>query len=151
MVNTRVFSCFPGTGKSWVYEHRAKFYLNILDSDSSTFSWISPGVRNPEFPNNYMKHIKGNIGYADIILVSSHEVVRKALKENDLRYDIVYPHICSKELYMERYLDRGNDEEFIKLLWLNWNTWIQSIQIDEYPIQHVLPGDLYLSDLLLRL
>ena len=151
MIISRIFSVFPGVGKSWLYEHQSEFNMTILDSDSSKFSWISPGLRNPHFPDNYLKHIKDSLGTANVILVSSHDTVRQALKDNKIRYDVVYPHICTKDEYMKRYEDRGDDDQFIKLLWLNWNDWIQEIQRDDYPIHHVLPGNLYLSDLFKRI
>lgn len=57
-----------------------------LDSDSSNFSWVkdengnNTKERNPEFPKNYIEHIKSNIGKVDVIFVSSHKVVREALE-----------------------------------------------------------------------
>ena len=56
MKNTRVISGFPGIGKSYLFNNGKN--ILIIDSDSSNFSWLEPGVRNPEFPHNYMKHIK---------------------------------------------------------------------------------------------
>lgn len=83
-----VISGFPGIGKSYMYNNMKD--LKILDSDSSKFSWVkdeegkNTKERNPDFPNNYIKHIKDNMDSSDIILVSSHKVVRDALKDNDI-------------------------------------------------------------------
>ena len=77
-VNTIVVSAFPGTGKT----HFAKYTdLDVLDSDSSKYSWVKEGVRHPDFPANYIRHIKENLGVVNIILVSTHKVVREALTE----------------------------------------------------------------------
>ena len=69
-MKTRIISAFPGTGKS--YFHNNSEY-STLDSDSSEFSWIinddGDKVRNPNFPSNYISHIKDNIGKADFIFV----------------------------------------------------------------------------------
>ena len=82
-MRTRIISAFPGTGKTYYHKMNPE---TTLDSDSSNFSWLeAPAgglVRNPEFPNNYIQHIKENIGKYEIIFVSSHEEVRKALIEN---------------------------------------------------------------------
>lgn len=81
---TYVISAFPAYGKSYCFKkYQDKF--TILDSDSSEFSWIkdrngnNTKERNANFPQNYITHIKNNIGKVDIIFVSSHETVRKAL------------------------------------------------------------------------
>jgi hypothetical protein len=103
----------------------------VLDSDSSQFSWIkdengvNTTVRNPDFPNNYIAHIKENIGVADIIFVSSHADVRKSLVENQIPFTLVYPNISLKNEYVQRYINRGNAEGFIKLVERSWNEWIE--------------------------
>ena len=88
-----VICAFPGCGKSVYYSLNSiyeghKNGKKILDSDSSLFSWIydndgnKTSKRNPEFPGNYIQHIKNNLNSQDIIFVSSHILVRKALREN---------------------------------------------------------------------
>jgi adenylate kinase len=79
MPSTVVVSGFPGVGKSTLFA-QAKG-RRILDSDSTDFSWADAAkkVRHPNWPQNYIDHIRNNLGRADIILVSSHDVVRDAL------------------------------------------------------------------------
>lgn len=141
---TLVISGFPGVGKSYLFNNKSN--LQVLDSDSSNFSWIEKGVRHPDFPNNYIKHIKENIGVVDIILVSSHKVVRDALKENNIKYDIYYPSIESKEIYVERYRNRGNEEGFIKLVNENWDSWIHEIEEETFPTKIKMEGNSFLKD-----
>jgi hypothetical protein len=75
--NTKVISAFPGCGKTHLFKtHKNKI---ILDSDSSTFD-------KKYFPQNYIKHIKENIGKVDIILVSSHSDVRSALVNENIDF-----------------------------------------------------------------
>ena len=69
-VDTLVVSAFPGCGKSHLFRNKGD--KKILDSDSSTFD-------KSQFPENYINHIKSNIGDVDMILVSSHKEVRDAL------------------------------------------------------------------------
>ena len=87
-MDTKIISAFPACGKTYAYEKLNKKGYTILDSDSSQFSWCyeyDPNSdkiekhRNPEFPNNYIKHIKENIGKVDYIFVSSHKEVRDAM------------------------------------------------------------------------
>lgn len=145
MKYTKIISGFPGVGKSYLFnEVKDKI---VLDSDSSQFSWIEEGVRNPEFPNNYIQHIKDNIGKVDIILISSHKIVRDALRENNIHYTIIYPSIKYRIEYLERYKLRGNDEDFINMIGRNWNQFIVEIEKETFPTKIRLYFNTYLKDL----
>lgn len=134
MRNTIVVSAFPACGKSY----KVKVYNNkpysMLDSDSSKFSWIkdengnNTKVRNLEFPNNYIEYIKSNIGKVDVIFVSSHKEVRQALRDNDIKYFIVYPTVDMKEEFLKRMKDRGNTEEFIKMFENKFEEFVKEIE-----------------------
>lgn len=143
--NTKVISGFPAVGKSVLTKES---HLTVLDSDSSKFSWIEEGIRHPDFPNNYMQHIKDNIGKADYILVSSHDVVRKALEENNIGYTLVYPSIELKDEYLERYKCRGNNEKFIRFIDENWNEFINAIEKETFPKLIKLEKGQFLADVL---
>jgi len=127
-MRTRIISAFPGTGKSTYAKNNPS---TSLDLDSSSFSWLEPGVRNPEFPNNYIAAIKENIGKYEFIFVSSHKDVRNALRDNCLFFYLVYPNNWSYEVrqaYMQRYRDRGNDDNFIALIEKNWHPWLSECE-----------------------
>jgi len=123
--SARVISAFPGTGKSYFTENTEGV---ILDSDSSEFSWLAPGVRHPDFPDNYMRHIKKNLGKADIIMVSSHQVVRDALVKHGIEFDLYYPDRSLKDEYLERFRKRGNDTKFLSFLSENWDKFIDEME-----------------------
>jgi len=134
---TKVISAFPGTGKTVFFENTK---LDVIDSDSSKFSWLDHpnGERNPEFPANYIKHIKENIGKVDYILVSSHKEVRDALRENHIMYMLVYPRKDAKDNYLNRYRVRGSGEEFVKLLDDNWDNFIDQLDNEKVYMKVVL-------------
>jgi phosphosulfolactate synthase (CoM biosynthesis protein A) len=115
---TIIISAFPGCGKSHLFRNKGE--KNILDSDSSTFD-------KSNFPQNYIQHIKSNIGSADLILVSSHKEVRDALVENGIDFTLVYPNRQIKDEYIKRYIDRGNNENFVNLLQKNWDNWMNEL------------------------
>lgn len=147
MKNTVIVSAFPGTGKSYIAKNNKD--LIILDSDSSEFSWISKGVRNPEFPKNYIEHIKENIGKADVIFVSTHKEVRRALALSQLDYTLVYPNINLRNEYIERYEQRGNDKAFIDMMENSWENFILDCSLETRPEKIRLCGsDQYISDIL---
>ena len=139
----KIISAFPGVGKSYFYQNTN---MKVLDSDSSKYSWKN-GLRNPDFPNNYMIHIKENLS-VDIILVSSHEVVRNALINEGLEYTLVFPQKELKEEYINRFKKRGSPESFIDLLSKNWNNWISELEEQQGCYKIKLKQGQYLSDIL---
>lgn len=148
MKNTKIISAFPGCGKTQCYKNNKS--LTILDSDSSMFSRIESGngiIRNSQFPNNYIAHIQENIGKVDIIFISSHEVVRDAMKNEGIEYTLIYPDIELKDEYINRYINRGNDSAFIDIISNNWETWIHDIESEDYPKLIKLSKGMYINDI----
>ena len=139
-----VISAFPGCGKS-TYYNMYKDTQKILDSDSSNFSWVkdengnNTKERNPEFPMNYIYHIKNNLHSANIIFVSSHEMVRKAMAENGIKYVSVYPkdNIKNMKEWRNRFIARGNTQSFIDAVMENWSKWIKSMKYDVYATKRI--------------
>ncbi|MBI3036666.1 hypothetical protein HYY73_02830 [Candidatus Woesearchaeota archaeon] len=141
---TQVILAFPGTGKTYFQQHTP---LRVLDSDSSKFSWSSEGVRNPDFPGNYVAHIRESMGIADIVLVSSHAPVRDALVREGIPYTLVFPYRNLKDEYIERFRQRGSSEAFVDQVAKNWDGWISELeqQVGCTPVR--LSAGQYLSDL----
>lgn len=139
-IQTRIISAFPGTGKSYYHN---KFEDNSIDSDSSEFSWVKDSngnntkERNPEFPQNYIEHIKENIGKYKFIFVSSHKVVRDALKEECLFFYLIYPNKDIKGEFIQRYKDRNSPDGFIKLLGDKWDEWIKECSLEKYGCSNI--------------
>ena len=135
---TTLISAFPGVGKTYLKDNFKN--LEIIDSDSSTFD-------KENFPQNYIQHIKDHIGKVDIILISSHEVVRKALVEEGLPFILVYPDSELKNEYIQRYKERGNNENFIKILDDNWDTWMNQMKNQKGCAHIILYSGQYRSNL----
>ena len=170
---TKIISAFPGTGKSYAIKEIKNKYpgIELLDSDSSSFSWIAVDddtsiikqrvysnnylhirqghkERNPEFPNNYIQHIKENIGKVDFILVSSHQVVRDALQENNIPYTLVYPDKKLIAEYVGRYYMRGSETPFINTLIMNWDQWLLDCESEKACVKCCLKSCEYISDII---
>ncbi|KKK65553.1 hypothetical protein LCGC14_2972950, partial [marine sediment metagenome] len=96
-IKTIIISAFPATGKTHFYRNTK---LKVLDSDSSHFSWLPNKQRHPNFPENYIDHIKQNMGDVFIILISSHKVVRDALVKEGIKFTLIYPNRELKEEYL---------------------------------------------------
>lgn len=161
-MSAKVISAFPACGKSTYYKNWSQYspenvwrrcnngeqVLNniglpcgdkILDSDSSLFSWVydkngnKTTERNPNFPNNYIQHIKDHLDTEDVIFVSSHKVVRDALEKNDIPYYLVYPNKDMKDEWMRRFKDRCNDDAFITFQSEHWDEFIEDMENELYP------------------
>lgn len=146
VMKTKIYSIFPACGKTWLYEHQEDYNLKILDSDSSNFSWIknydpygrpTTKLRNPDFPNNYIEHIKENIGKYDCIFVSSHASVRESLDAEGIDFTIVYPATSLKAEWVGRCFIRDRNGESgcgAEVMYNNWEQWI--LECRETGIDH---------------
>lgn len=125
---------------SWIYRERTDDELQKIKEDLE--SMLSPinadkefervrhekiKERNPNFPNNYIEHIKENIGKVDYIFVSSHLVVRQALESTGIKYFTVYPEIDLLDEWVGRMYRRGNDKAFIDFQIKHWNDFVNGI------------------------
>jgi hypothetical protein len=120
-------AAFPGSGKTWYHKRHPD---TTLDSDSSSYSWVNVDgmkVRNPDFPENYLRHIQENLGKREWIFVSTHKEVRDALLDRGLFFYLAYPQMQDKELYLKRYEARGSSKEFMDLVDRNWHTWLTEL------------------------
>ena len=131
-MKTTILACFPGVGKTWVAEHAEEFGVSILDLDSALFNWESESVRSKDFPQNYINSIKDAIGNVDVLLISTHKTVRDALIKEGIKFTVIIPRIKDKNLYLNRYRGRGNDESYVETLSHNWKAWLKEIEISSY-------------------
>lgn len=136
-MKTVVVSAFPCCGKTYAFEHYQNKYT-MLDSDSSQFSWVkdengnNTKKRNPDFPGNYIQHIKDNMGTVDIIFVSSHEAVRKAMEEAGIHFTCVYPRSDMLNEWVGRMYRRGDSAKFIQFIIDNWGNFMHEIIFGNY-------------------
>lgn len=138
-----VFSGFPGIGKSSVFRDSQGY--RVADSDSSTFP------KGDAFPANYLTHIQETRPTVDILLVSSHDIVRDEMEEYGIPFYLVYPTMDQKQDYMQRYRERGSPEPFLDLMDKNWDKFITGCQQQDGCTHVVLQKGQYLSDVIFDL
>ena len=63
-MKTKVYSAFPGVGKTTYFNKTEK---NVLDSDSSKFD-------KRDFPSNYIEHIKKNVLNESVDKIQSRSI-----------------------------------------------------------------------------
>lgn len=156
-LNMQLVTCaFPGCGKSTISKNAEQYGLRkaevsydpvegvlidlpagpgvpVFDSDSSIFP-------KDNFPANYISHIQGLLRDFPkcVIMVSSHDNVREALREAGIAYTLVYPQRELKGDFLERYEGRGSPEAFVSMMDAKWNDFIDSCEADTTPSKHVL-------------
>lgn len=127
---TNIWSAFPLCGKTYCTN---VLNLDATDSDSSKYSWRTvDGVkeRNPEFPANYLQHIKEVMNKYEYVFVSCHAEVRKALQEAGIKYNLVFPERSAKEEWLRRY-DNREYNGFPKHVLENcWDAWMDDMRSD---------------------
>ena len=106
---------FPGVGKSTAFNSEKKY--KVSDSDSSLFD-------KSQFPSNYIQHIKQQQEIMDFVMVSTHKVVRDALILEDIPFYLVSPTYSLKDVFIQRYIDRGSPEPFIQLMKDNFERFV---------------------------
>ena len=122
-MKTIIVSAFPATGKTYLTEGQEMLDLKILDLDSSSFS-KKEGKLNPNFIQDYLKAIKENIGKYDIILVSTHLEIQKAMDIENLSWCLVKPNSAMKHEILGRMWVRGSTDDLIKTVNDNWGQWV---------------------------
>lgn len=153
-----IISGFPGVGKTSARYSADGFNANMLDMESSAYSWIFDSFdpkgrpkRNPYFPQNYVDSLElfARDGGYEYIFVSCHEDVRKELQRRGIKYLIVAPKNTPeiKNEYCKRYLKRGSHIDLIDKVYRDWDNMIASIKDDPSPCIWLDSGE-YLADVL---
>ncbi|MBQ7660024.1 MAG: hypothetical protein IJS26_04740 [Alphaproteobacteria bacterium] len=124
---TKIIAGFGGVGKTML----AKKYKNVLDLESTPYKYLIENYEkydaeavkgqsiakkelNPDFPHNYVAAVKENIGKYDYILVWAHpEQSLPHLDKAGIDYEIFLPTREALDEYRQRFINRGNSEEYV--------------------------------------
>jgi hypothetical protein len=72
------------------------------------------------------------------------------MKREGIKYDLVFPDRSIKDEFIQRYIDRGNSDFFVKLLTEKWDDFIDSCENDRtIGRKYRLQAGQYLADVLL--
>lgn len=150
----KIISAFPGIGKTTLVQTNK----NYIDLESSDYKWIdidknlsieerkgTAKTINTDFPSNYIKKINELTDMGFNVLISSHKEVRDALQAQGIEYTIVLPSLDMKEEMINRYINRGNRENFVNLLKTNYEKFVEDLSVDPNE-KIVLKRGQYLSD-----
>lgn len=137
-----IIAAYAGAGKS----EFAKRVDNSIDVTSMPYRWILPDrhsmdgeteslkaapylVANPLYVDRYVLDIlKAENEYDYVIIPTSERIIDILTAELGRTVVICCPDISLKEEYKERYLARGNSEEFMEIFYGEWESNIATIQ-----------------------
>lgn len=124
-----VLSVFPVLGKSTY----SKEHEDSVDLESSLYSRKQDNSFNEEFPGNYINLLKWHLVNNNwkYVFVSSHKVVRDAMKNDGIKFYVIYPSVDRKDEILNLARERGNTEEFINKLSECWEAWINEVSQEE--------------------
>lgn len=159
----KVISVFAGLGKTTI----GNKYSNVCDLQSSPYRYDYSNIEkkdyekmksnlsrivNTEWPKNYLKAIIERINMYDLVLVPSNIDIRQLLIDNHIEFLFVLPGDDNetRQMLLQRYKQRGNNENLIREVMNNFDTWSRNQEDYDYPIV-VLDKDKNLEDLLLDL
>lgn len=159
-MSATVICGYGGVGKTEL----AKKYSNVVDLESIFWKWnyhedISNNVEhykiyndreeNINYPYNYIDAIKESINKYDIVLVAYSDTIIQSLKDNHIDFLLCYPTEDSKDIYLQRYKNRGNNEELINIVKETFEEEISEAANRHLP-SIVLKGEETLEDYLLK-
>ena len=151
-----IISAFPGIGKTTLATENP----NVIDLESSNYKWLDIDTNlsieerkgtsktlNPNFPENYVQDIIDLSREGYTVLISSHKEVRDELHKRNIQFTIVLPSLDMKQEMIDRYIKRGNQENFVTMLKNNYETFINDLMTDPSP-KIILNKGQYLKDVI---
>ena len=130
-VDSSIICGFAGCGKSTLGHSRE----NVVDLESTPFN------KDWKTYVRVANHMKNN-GYT--VLVSCHKELREELHNQGIEYYLAMPTINEKSIYLNRYKNRGNTEEFIKMMDENFEKFTEVYDWEKDKVIK-LEGDTYLE------
>lgn len=121
-----IIAGFATIGKSYL----GKKYINVIDLESSNYKHYSDDLNNipveerkginreinNEWPMNYYKAIMEAIASYDVVLVQLKPEHFDYFDKHNIRYCIAYPDINDWQEVLNKCINRGNNDRFIKRL-----------------------------------
>jgi len=156
-----IIAAHAGTGKTTLakmYPDRVadlvampyKYYLS-QDFDSIEEETIKANPDIPmhdDWPYNYIEAIKENMSSGKILLIPPDSMVRWMLMNENIPYTLCYPQRDAKEIYRQRYLKRGNTEDFLRVFIDRWDVFLDLMEGDTYAQHIVMLPHQFLSDVI---
>jgi len=133
------FVCMP-------YKYILESLLEGADSESRKAN--PDHVMREDWPWNYLAAIKGAMSGEKILLIPTDLNVLLLLRNDKIPYTLCYPEREARENYRQRFIARGNTDEFIEIFIGGWEERIAALEQDTYGKHIVLRDWEFLSDVI---
>ena len=133
-----IVAAFAGTGKTYLGR---QYPDKILDLECMPYKYnYEPGTVfsekdkatiwdiSDDWPYNYVKRIQEVVNDYEIILIPPDMLVLELLRFDSMPYILVYPNRQCRDEYKERFILRGNQEEFIYVFIDGWDRFIDAYE-----------------------
>jgi len=155
-----IIAAHSGTGKSTL----CKMYPNLFtDFTCAKYKYIVPNdfistddeSLKASFLHEFRLHwqydyvgaIMRSLG-RKILVIPSERKVLELLEFEGIRYTLCYPERLAKDIYRQRYIDRGNNENFLEVFVDDWDRWIDCLEDTPADTRIVMQPQQYLSDVI---
>ena len=158
-----IIAAYSGTGKTTF----AARFENAADAVNMPWHRILPpkesedGERkkgradvltDPLYPENYIVNIlRSEREYDYVLIPTDMEVIRRLREEYGRKVVLCYPADELKEEYRERFVSRGNSEEFLDLFIGDWDVFLGPVREYGNAVHIVMGAGEHLTDLKERL
>jgi len=159
-----IIAAHAGTGKSHAAKMNSSLFTDLTyytyrynvpddisydeneDSESVKASFRFP--ENENYPENYLEAIKEAANENKIIFIVPDPRILLHLEMENIPYVLAYPVRSAKDEYKQRFVSRGNKENFMKIFIGRWDAFIDEFECDTYARHIVMQPHQYLSDIL---
>ena len=157
-----IISAYAGTGKTTLANMYPDKYVDFVlmpykyeleeDGNNDESGKANPdNILRPDWPYNYLAAIREAMREGKHLFIPTDHLVLIHLHAKNIPYVLCYPERDAKEVYRQRYINRGNSENFIDIFADHWDNWMDFFAEDTYGCHIVLRPDEFLSDAIDRL
>ena len=133
-----VYAAFCGCGKTFLSKTFPDNYIEIE-------CWE---YRSGDFPTNYVDDVIKAIGKIKYLFISTDPEILKEINKRGIKIKLYYPDNTLRNEYLDRFINRQSPVDFIGVLMVNWDKWINELKEQEYCEHIVLQSGQYLYDVL---
>lgn len=125
-----------------------KYQLNKSNKYNESCKANPNNILQYEWPFNYFDAIKQNLNDDKIILIPSDLYILSLLSIEKIPYTLCYPQRNAKEIYLRRFIERGNSEKFIEIFIDGWDEFLDILEKDQYGKHITMRPNQFLSDVI---
>ncbi|MDR1337641.1 MAG: hypothetical protein LBJ73_01265 [Rickettsiales bacterium] len=127
-------------------------YDNVIDLMSSPYKFLdynpklaeqNKGIwtqKNPNFIRDYVRAILSHSRKYALVLLSMNEDLFVAMDNQNIKYAIAYSPVEAKQVIEQRFIDRGNDMDFVKKVMSKFESRAKADELRKCTLIKVLPN-----------